>query len=754
VQTKNRKEIGKAKMQENGNYLWEANPVFQSLDLSTVFTIYADWDPGVEREILWISTDDGLIRYDPAFDITSFDIFPTYIRRVTVNNDSLIFGGVQGANEKPIVLEFGNNNLQIKFSAASFIKPEANQYQYFLEGNDQGWSDWSGENNKEYTNLSSGDYTFRVRSKNTYGVIGNEDTFRFTILSPWYLSWWAYLIYLFLFAILFWQFRRYELQRINKKHSMQMERLEFSKLKELDQLKTQFYANISHEFRTPLTLILGQTESVMSSGIDLKEKSKLQVADRNARRLLTLINELLDLSKLEAGGMELKGQKHNIVSFLKSLFFSFESLAESKRISLKFESQQQNIPVLFEPEKMEKVFFNLISNALKFTPEQGEIKVSIKIKDTSQVEIALTDSGVGILADQLPHIFNRFYQADSSNTREYEGTGIGLALTKELVELHNGTITAKSTGGKGSTFTILFPVLELDTSNVGEIENTGEQYFFDEITGYSKKLNNEEEPAIEQSTANDKKEIILIVEDNNDVREYIREQLFETYQVLEAGNGEEGILIAEEYIPDLIITDVMMPKMDGYQFSRKLSLNEKTSHIPIIMLTAKATLDDKLEGLETGVDAYLTKPFSTRELRVRVKNLIYQRQQLRRRFSTATIIKPSEVSAVSADQKFLEKTISIIEHFLSDENFSADRLAEKVNMSVSQLNRKLNALVDQPAGQLIRSMRLQRAADLLKQNAGTIAEICFKVGFNDQAYFARAFKKQFDCSPSDYKKSI
>ena len=261
-------------------------------------------------------------------------------------------------------------------------------------------------------------------------------------------------------------------------------------------------------------------------------------------------------------------------------------------------------------------------------------------------------------------------------------------------------------------------------------------------------------PELQLPRLKNNQEIILIVEDNLDVRAYIREQLENDFKIIEAGNGEEGISIAKNEIPDLIITDVMMPKMDGYKFSKAIRSDEKTSHVPIIMLTAKAGLDDKILGLETGVDDYLTKPFSAKELKVRVKNLIYQRKQLRKRFSTSTIIKPAEVTSISVDQTFLNKVINTIETHFEDEQFSVDKLADGMNMSVSQLTRKLNALVDQPPGQLIRSFRLQRASDLLKQNAGTVAEICYKVGFNDQAYFSRAFKKQFGCSPSDYKKIL
>ncbi len=329
--------------------------------------------------------------------------------------------------------------------------------------------------------------------------------------------------------------------------------------------------------------------------------------------------------------------------------------------------------------------------------------------------------------------------------------GIGLALTKELIELHKGNISVKSKEGEGSEFIIRLPLGDFkiekeELVNLQPAESLNVNNF-----NAPDKEENIPEP---DSHLSGNLKIVLILEDNLDVRNYISELLKTEYKVIEASDGEEGLLKARDEIPDLIITDVMMPQMDGYEFSNKIRADEKTSHIPIIMLTAKAALDDKIAGLKTGVDAYITKPFSAKELKVRVKNLIYQREQLRKRFAKSTFIKPSEVSAVSADRQFLEKTIKIIENHFEDEKFSIEKLAEEVTMSISQLNRKLNALVAQPAGQLMRSLRLQRAADLLKQNTGSIAEICYKVGFNNHGYFTRTFKKQFGVSPSEYKKDI
>ncbi len=650
-----------------------------------------------------------------------------------------------------ITLPFEKNNIRFGFAALSYSAPEKNRYMYKLENFNENWIDAGTKHSASYTNLPPGHYVFMVKGSNNDGVWNEKGALiNLIILPPWFRTWWAYFIYALLFVSALFFLRYNELNRIKLKNQLKLEKIESDSLRQLDQLKTRFFANISHEFRTPLTLILGQVDSVLSSDIGTKAKSKLHIANRNARRLLTLINQLLDISKIEAGSMQLKSEPHNIVSFLKSLFYSFESLADTKQITLKFECSLVNIPVIFEPDKMEKVFYNLFSNAFKFTPPGGTITVKAGISGSS-AEISIKDTGSGIPSDRSGRIFDRFYQLDNSSTREHEGTGIGLALTKELIELHKGKIEVKSKAGEGAEFIVILPLGNLNHKII--FDAVPRRGMLDETSPSSPSETNDESLVKGGNGRVNNGEIILIVEDNTDVRNYITEQLENEFVIIDAANGETGIAKACSIIPDLIITDVMMPKMDGYRFSMEIRKDERTSHIPIIMLTAKAGLDDKIEGLETGIDAYLTKPFSTRELRVRVKNLIRQRNELRKRFSTATIIRPSEVSAVSADQVFLQKTIQIVEKNFDDEQFGVEWLSSEVGMSISQLNRKLKALIDQPAGQLIRSLRLQRAADLIKQNSGTIAEICYQVGFNDQSYFSRAFKKQFGCSPSDYKKA-
>jgi two-component system, sensor histidine kinase ChiS len=693
----------------------------------------------------------------PASVKNELDVFG---RQLSKNErDTLIskFGRIRFESVGPfnaipekLVLPYTHNNISFEFVGIETARPFLVEYQFMLAGNDKHWSALTNKTMAEYNNLGLGKYAFKLRAKSPDGIWSDPISFSFKVLPPWWLTWWANVSYLLLFLLVLFGIRRYEMNRILLRNQLELEKVTTDSLRNLDQLKSNFFANISHEFRTPLTLILGQIESVMSSAIDIKEKGKLQVANRNAKRLLTLINELLDLSKLESGTMELAATRQNIVSFLKSLFYSFESLADNKGIELGFESEADYIHVSFDSDKMEKVFYNLMSNAFKFTHGDGRIDISIRIERDRLVVISVKDTGIGIPEERLVHVFDRFYQVDGSSTRENEGTGIGLALARELAELHKGKISASSQENVGSEFVVTLPLGTNGSEEGDSVDIYAQNMLPEQVGSTPEPLEKVDGPEAIVPGENENRELILVVEDNTDVRLYIREKLEKTYRVAEARNGEEGLKMAQDEIPDLIISDVMMPKMDGYQYCRAIRADERTSHIPIIMLTARADINDKIDGLGTGVDVYLTKPFNARELQANVRNLIQQRIQLRRRFSTSTVIRPSDVSSVSVDQAFLEKVVKTIETHFEDDQFSVESLGAHVNMSVSQLNRKLNALIDQPPGHLIRSLRLQRAADLLVQKAGTVSEICYKVGFSDNAYFSRAFKKQFGCSPSDY----
>ena len=745
---------------------------------------------------LWLSTNRGLSRFNPmAKTFRNFDVsdglqsneFNTgaFFRS---NSGEHFFGGIQGLNYfypdqirnnpyiPPVVLtniRLGNRKVTLKsdpellnvsvpevreitfshkddvitfeFAALDFSAPEKNLYMYKLQGFNDDWIDAGNLGTATYTNLPNGKYTFRVKGSNNDGVWNEEGLSLAVIVTPpWWHTWWAYFMYVVLFLNGLYLVRRYELNRFNLKNDLKLERVETDTLRKLDHLKSHFFTNISHEFRTPLTLIIGQIEILLDSEDDRNRKKRLISVNSNAEQLLALINQLLDLSKLEAGKMEFAPEKQNIVSFLKNHLFSFESLAETKNISLNFTSARATIPVGFEADKMEKVFFNLFMNAFKFTEAGGRIDLSVETPQPDVVEIRVKDSGIGISKDRLPYIFDRFYQADPSSTRKYEGTGIGLALAHELITLHNGTINVESEEGVGSEFIIRLPYQE---EFVSESNDTVlNEHIIGEAVSPASAL-----PDFD-ALLSEHDEIVLIVEDNGDVRSFIAEQLRGEYKILEAANGMEGIAVSQGTIPDLIITDLMMPEMDGYAFSEKIRSDEKTSHIPIIMLTAKAGLDPKIEGLEAGIDAWLTKPFHVKELQTRVKALIQQRKKLKQQFSTATYFKPSVIAKTPVDQDFLGKAIDVIDSHLCEESFLVEDFAASLNMSVSQLNRKLNALVDQAAGNFIRSVRLQRSAELLNQTDKTIAEICYEVGFNDQAYFSRSFKKQYGKSPSAFRK--
>jgi signal transduction histidine kinase/ligand-binding sensor domain-containing protein/DNA-binding response OmpR family regulator len=689
----------------------------------------------------------------PEIAITGFEI----------DGDEVTFQESEGILDAPLPsvqnIEVSHNDevLAFQFAAMDFSAPEKNQYAYKLDGLSENWVESGNYASAVFTNIPHGEYTLRIKASNNDGIWNEAGIgIGLTVTPPWWQTWWAYFIYLVMFLGAGYSLRRYELNRYNLENQLELERVQTESLRKLDHLKSEFFANISHEFRTPLTLILGQVENVLTSDIDRKDKRKLEMATKNANRLLTLINQLLDLSKLEAGKMKMNTEQHNIVSFLKSLLNSFETLAESKEINLVFKSDSEWIPVMFDSEKLERVFLNLITNAFKFTDAGGEIGIEVKCISGEKVEIRVKDTGVGIPEDHIKNIFDRFYQADSSSTRPYEGTGIGLALVNEFVKLHNGQIDVQSRYSKdhentqtGTEFIIHLPIGHVVEDQTQADENYLVSHF--DVEGeIQKSISHQVDLNLLPSNLN--KEILLIVEDNAEVREFIREQLDENYRVLEAENGVKGLELSKKEIPDLIISDLMMPEMDGYDFCKYIRKDEKTSHIPVIMLTAKAGLENKLKGLETGIDAYLTKPFKVKELQVRVRKLIQQRQRLRDQFSKSGLISTSNVTDDSIEKIFLEKAISIVESNFHNEQFKVHHLAGKLNMSSSQLNRKLRALVDQSAVQFIIAVRLQHAARLLKQKNKTIAEISYEVGYNDQAYFTRVFKKQFGVSPSEFRK--
>jgi len=551
------------------------------------------------------------------------------------------------------------------------------------------------------------------------------------------------------------------LKQFRLKRQMEIDHFQATHLAEVDRLKSRFFANISHEFRTPLTLILGPIEKIRALTPSKEIDQSLRMMKRNAHQLLRLINQLLDLSKLEAGAMKLQASLGNIVPVIKGVAYSFKSSAGLRKIDLNVSIEEEDIQIYFDKDKVEKILTNLLANAFKFTPDGGRIGVMVEIVDRrgadnraptadkySSVIITITDTGTGIPADKLPHIFDRFYQVDDSSTRQQGGTGIGLALVKELVEMHHGTINVTSQIRVGTEFTVSLLLgrehLRPDEIVEGKLEEGSTMMTGEEI-GERTAIFPELETTPDHESG---KPIILVAEDNADVREYIKENLSASYQIMEAGDGTAGIEKALDIIPDLIISDVMMPKQDGYELCRILKNDEKTSHIPIILLTAKAASENKIEGLQTGADDYLIKPFEPKELVVRVNNLIEQRQHLREKFSTGFVIKPGEVTVSSLDNSLLKRIMEVVEKKMGDENFSVEELAQSVCLSRRHLNRKLSALTNLSPTEFIQYMRLHRARNLLVKKAGSVAEIAFQVGFSSPSYFSSCFLKRFGFLPS------
>ena len=749
------------------------------------------------RGEMFFAGKDGFNIFDPTKLDNPFPP-PVQITNFQINFKPVSFRDPDSPLPKPISLTkqltllYDENTFSFELTALDFHVPEKNLYAYKLTGFLDEWINLGSKRTAIFTHVPPGEYTFHAKAANSDGVWNEKGTsLKIIITPPIYRTWWAYAIYVLLIVGTIYGLRRYEYSRREAKHKYQLEHLESQKLQELDRMKSRFFANISHEFRTPLTLILGPLEKYLYETENKTDQQNFTLMQRNAQRLLKLINELLDLSKLESGQMKLRANQLDIVQHLKNCLAFFESIADSKKIHLEFKTEHESLLGFFDVEKLQKIFVNLISNAIKFTEEGGEVLVVVNLllnnipqnppskgdlKDsplkggkvegilpfkgdkggctsTQIVKIKISDTGIGIPKDRLSQIFNRFYQVGDSQAGE--GSGIGLALTKELVDLHHGAIDVESEEGQGTTITVQFPLGE-DHLKPEELLETPEQppeidtINFPDPTSPSTEFKtiSIEQPAtsIQQSIT------ILIIEDNTDMRGFVRQNLESDYKVLEAGDGEQGINIAFETIPDLIISDVMMPKMNGFKVCQILKTDERTSHIPVILLTAKAEAENKIEGLETGADDYLLKPFYPKMLKIRIQNLLELRRKLRQRFSNITMVKPNDLDITSVDKKFLQRLLNIIESHLSEETFGVEELCKEIGMSSPSLWRKIHGLFNKNPNQFIRSIRLQHARQMLEKNAGNIAEICFAVGFSNPSYFARCFQEQYGKPPSYFKK--
>jgi len=516
---------------------------------------------------------------------------------------------------------------------------------------------------------------------------------------------------------------------------------ETERLKELDEVKNRLYVNITHEFRTPLTIILGVAKQLKTQ-VQEKVADQVEMIRRNGHLLLQLINQMLDLSKLEVGKLELNYVRQDIIFFLKYLSESFHSAAEDRAVQLHFLSNLDELVMDYDPKYLQQIVFNLLSNALKFSPEGGHIYIQISQVESEELEIKVKDTGIGLRAEDLDRIFDRFYQSDTSNTRRGEGTGIGLALVKELMKLMGGDIKVKSKAGKGTEFTLLLPIRnQADASFQGAEE-------IQTVLPVQKEIpKNIYSNVIEAPK-------ILIIEDSRDVSQYIANCLSSHFHLEFAQDGQEGTQKAMDQIPDVIISDVMMPLKDGFELCEELKEDRRTSHIPIILLTARADQKSKLEGLQHGADVYLTKPFDEEELLVHINNLLLQQNRLKKHYLHTIDFAPAAglPELLPQESSFVQQVKSTITRYLSDSNFTVHQLSREVALSPSQLHRKLTALTGYSASKMIRQIRLDKAKALLQDLSRTISEVAYECGFNDPDYFSKVFKTEFGMIPTEYRK--
>ena len=748
---------------------------------------------------LWFATQDGVAVVDPA-----------RVQRNTVPPEVVVERVIAGgapmrASRAALELGVEQRDLEIEYTALSFLAPANVRFRYRLEPYDGDWVEAGSRRTAFYTQVPPGRYTFRVIASNNDGI-WNEDGASLELqLAPRFHETGTFrlLALLSIIAVIGagfrWRMRQlqvrtrelarlvdertHELREHQQQLAAQNAQLEIQtgQLQELDHAKSRFFANVSHEFRTPLTLILGPLRDLIDGRNGSLPETLRRQADmmmRNAQRLLRLVNQVLDLARLESGTLSLDSEPRDIVELARAVTRSFTPLAERRNISFSFHARPERVLVDLDTEQMEKILLNLLSNAFKFTDPGGTVRVDVG-EDRGHVVVEVSDTGVGIAPAQLPRIFERFYQADSSATRRHEGTGIGLSLARELVELHGGTISAASRPGEGSRFVVRLPIAHeplvaedaplrpapaepgpratapvVDRLHSGEPAHSGSIEHEQSADALRLQLVSEGEgiedgAAAETTDGAADRTTVLVVDDHADIRTYVRSVLEPVFRVLEAADGQEGLELARETLPDLIIADVMMPRLDGFALTRALRDDPATDCIPTIMLTARAGANDEVHGLESGADDYIAKPFHAGILEARVHGLIATRRRLRERFRQEGMPVASPLATSSAPRSDLEVRLrALIDENLTEPDFNPEALAAAAGLSYKQLYRHLAAELNATPSRFIRTVRVERAADLLRDGAGSITEIAYSVGFNSLSYFHRCFHERFGVAPS------
>jgi len=664
-----------------------------------------------------------------------------------------------------IYLNNNQSSFGIGFVGINYTRSENNQYSYFLEGFDKDWSVSEYDRVANYKNVPPGNYTFRVKASNNDGIWNNiPATIEIKILPSWWLTNFAYFIYVLLLMIIGIIISKFIRERIQEKHILNMERQEYKQFEALNAKKIQFFTNISHEFRTPLTLILSPLEEIIQEkdfqfSNEIKEKHN--IIYKNAKRLSRLINELMDFRKLQFNKMSINASAINLISFVEEVVSHFEEEALSKNIILSIDFTEEEIEIWSDPTMLEKIIFNLMSNAFKaIVNDDGFITVTIskpsskmllplvdELNPVPVVELRIKDNGLGIKKENISKVFDRFYQVNEMDNQYYGGTGIGLELVRNFVDLHKGKIELSSEINNGSEFKLYFP---LGYSHLTEFNHQKHQKT-EKIQSSEIKKNDIKNSELFNKTNISNKKLILIVEDNFELRTYLKNELKQEYYIKESENGLEALEKANKFLPDIIITDVMMPIMDGFEFCERLKSDIRTSHIPLLMITAKGMQIDKVKGIDSGADVYLNKPFNMNVLKSHLKQLINSRKILIDKYFKGPNMNFQMDNATSIDKEFITKVLSFINDNISNDKLNVENLAGELLLSRSKLYRKIKALTGDTANEFIRKIRLENAKRLIENSELTISEICYKVGFSSPSYFTKCFRDHFNILPTELR---
>ena len=715
---------------------------------------------------------EGLLFFGDLHGLNIFDpnkiSQPNYIPQVKIvsyytgapASDNLLNPSAENSlmNKEHLELTYLERNFSIEFISFSYISPEKNQYQYKLEGFDKTWINSGTRNIANYTNIPPGDYTFKVRGSNGNGVWNpREAKITIRINSPWWFSWYAFAVYTFFVFLLVYSLSRIGRLQMKLKHKTLIDRLELEKIEGVNKAKLDFFTNISHDFRTPLTLILISLNKLKEEAGQQWEKLGLvEMAEKNVNILLRLVNQIMDIRKIENRMMAAVPGKYDYIAFVRHIYDALIPLSGEKQIDYSFTTDIEHIELYFDYSMMEKVYWNILSNAFTHTQIGGKIEILSKQipgqKGISgnMIQVDIIDNGPGIPKDELQKIFDPFYQAGHKNPKKNRGTGLGLSIAKEMVELNFGRIFVESIENTGTCFSIQLPVKNPELEKLYAPKDSWDDITFDEKMFLGVTKTNILQVDSNSVNASKDKPLLLIVEDNLDLRLSLRNTFLSEYKIELAEDGIEGLEIAMETMPDIIISDIVMPRMDGLKLCEKLKNDINTCHIPIVLLTAKASVEQQLEGLNTHADDYITKPFNLSILDARLKNLLRERKYLKERFKNAVEIDTKQLELSAIDQRFIDKAIAIIEKNLSDVEFSVDDFARELGMSRSSMYRKVLAITGQSAKEFIRDFRIKKAAKLLKSGEFNVSEVAFEVGFISRSYFTKCFTEYFKMLPSKY----